>query len=120
MRRRSRSRRKKIRRSRSKKRQRSLRGGDISRKAMLKSYITPTSQMTYNFEYYYDIANQLIYTLFTEWKSIPAQRRKRDLQSINILADDLEYLVTTRREKDLYDTIQRQVAILNKYSKVVK
>lgn len=118
MRRRSRSRRKKIRRSRSS-RKKILRGGDISRKAMLKSYTTSTSQMTY-FEYYYDIANQLIYTLFTEWKSIPAQRRKRDLQSINILADDLEYLVTTRREKDLYDTIQRQVLILNKYSKVVK
>jgi hypothetical protein len=98
-------------------RKKSLRGGDISRKAM-KNYAALSSQMSYNFEYYYNIANQLIYTLFTEWRNISDHRRKRDLQSINMLANDLEYLVTTRREKDLYDTVQRQVSILNKYSKL--
>ena len=119
MRRRSRSRRKKSRSKRRQRRKRSLRGGDISRKAM-KSYTTPMSTVTYDFNYYYDIAYQLMYVLYTEWKQMTVQHRKRDLERLNIFANDLEYLVTTRYEKDLYDTIRRRVSILNKYSKLSK
>lgn len=101
-RRRSRSRRSRSRKRRSRSRSRRLKGGDIGHGAMTRKYATNTSPFTYDFNYYYQLANDLMHSLYVDWNQIPEQRKKRDLSRLNSLIKDIEGLIRTENQENKY------------------